>query len=167
MRRFFVWLAGAALVIGALQVTAPAVAQTSSDNKSDSKAPTALIPSTLRGLGSMGTRGVRRFCDPRAIGLSGWRTATLTQMLDLDQRQQAALSELAGVSAKALDMIATTCQRRTTEKPQLATIEERVETLLQVLRTVRPAYDAFYTTLNSQQQQRVDALGPGRAGWRW
>ena len=64
-------------------------------------------------------------------------------------------------------MIATACARRTTEKPQLTTIEERLETLLQVLKTVRPSYEAFFATLNPQQQQRVDALGPGRFGWRW
>src|SRR5215831_15879327 len=35
------------------------------------------------------------------------------------------------------------------------------------LKIVRPAYDTFYASLDSQQKARLDALGPGRHGWRW
>lgn len=72
----------------------------------------ALIPGTLTGLGSMGPRGVRRFCDAHAIGLSQWRTTALTRIIGLDKPQQsAALSELSAVSAKALEMIASTSEQ--------------------------------------------------------
>jgi hypothetical protein len=46
-------------------------------------------------------------------------------------------------------------------------MEARVETLLQVLRTVRPAYQTFYASLDNAQKLRMDALGPRRQGWQW
>ena len=38
-------------------------------------------------------------------------------------------------------------------------MEARVETLLRVLKTVRPAYQTFYASLDNAQKLRVDALG--------
>jgi hypothetical protein len=38
---------------------------------------------------------------------------------------------------------------------------------LDVLKTVRPAYEAFYAKLDDKQKQRLDSLGPRRSGWRW
>jgi LTXXQ motif family protein len=115
----------------------------------------------------MGPHGRTRFCDVRAVGLSQWRTYALTQMLDLNKEQQAALTDLSAVSAKALVMISATCQGPSTDKSQLAVIQSRVETLLDVLKAVRPAYEAFYAKLDDNQKLRLDSLGPRRNGWRW
>ena len=106
----------AVATIAVLGVMAPAVAQ---DPSSIAQAATvALIPGTLTGLGSMGPRGVRRFCDARAIGLSQWRTTALTRIIGLDKPQQsAALSELSAASAKALEMIASTSEQRSGKIP--------------------------------------------------
>jgi hypothetical protein len=152
-------------LLGCLALLAPAFGQQLSTDAQ--RASVALIPGSLTGIGAMGQRGVRRFCDPRAVGLAQWRTAALTQMLSLDDAQQKALNGLASASAKALGMIAETCKSSAREKPDLATIELRLETLLQVLKTVRPSYDAFYASLDSNKKLRLDALGPRRRGWRW
>ena len=88
-------------------------------------------------------------------------------MLDLNKEQQAALTDLSVVSAKALAMISTTCQSNTVDKSQLSVIQGRVETLLEVLKAVRPAYEAFYAKLDDNQKLRLDSLGPRRNGWRW
>jgi hypothetical protein len=58
-------------------------------------------------------------------------------------------------------------ERTAAEKSQLGIMEARVETLLQVLRTVRPAYQTFYASLDNAQKLRVDTLGPRRHGWQW
>jgi hypothetical protein len=125
-----------------------------------------LVPGPLRGLGSMGPHGRTRFCDARAVGLSQWRSYALTQMLDLNKEQQAALADLSAVSAKALAMISATCKGGT-DKSQLSAIQSRIETLLDVLKTVRPVYEAFYAKLDDNQKLRLDSLGPRRNGWRW
>jgi hypothetical protein len=127
----------------------------------------ALVPGPLRGLGSMGPHGTGRFCDVRAVGLSQWRPFALTQILGLDVPQQAALGDLAAASAKALAMISDICKTSAGDKSQLSVMEMRVETLLRVLKVVRPAYEAFYSKLDGNQKLRLDALGPRRNGWRW
>ncbi len=127
----------------------------------------ALVPGPLRGLGSMGPHGTTRFCDVRAVGLSQWRNYALTQMLELNKEQQAALTDLSEASAKALAMISATCRGSAGDKSQLNVIQARVETLLEVLKTVRPAYEAFYAKLDDNQKLRLDSLGPRRNGWRW
>jgi hypothetical protein len=37
--------------------------------------------------------------------------------------------------------------------------------MLTAIKTVRPAFDAFYATLDDAQKARVDARGPRRWGW--
>jgi hypothetical protein len=54
-----------------------------------------------------------------------------------------------------------------TSTDQLAVMERRVAALLDALKIIRPAYDKFYASLDDQQKARMDALGPGRHGWRW
>jgi LTXXQ motif family protein len=126
-----------------------------------------LIPGTLTGPGSMGPRGARRFCNPRSVGLAEWRAVAIIRMLSLDDAQKTALNELSGPSVKALELIASACPKTNADKPPLAVMETRVQTMLQVLRTVRPAYEKFYASLNDIQKRRVDALGPSRHGWQW
>jgi hypothetical protein len=47
-------------------------------------------------------------------------------------------------------------------------METRMEAMLQAVKTVRPAFDAFYGTLDSDQKARLDSSGPRRWGWeRW
>jgi hypothetical protein len=46
-------------------------------------------------------------------------------------------------------------------------MEQRMEAMLQAIRTVRPAFDAFYATLTDAQKTRLDRLGPRRWQWRW
>ena len=127
----------------------------------------ALVPGPLTGLGSLGPHGTGRFCDVRAAGLSQWRTRALTQMLGLDKEQQAALADLSTASVKALTLISDTCKGSVGDKSQLSVMQSRVEALADVLKTVRPAYEAFYAKLNDNQKLRLDALGPRRNGWRW
>jgi hypothetical protein len=46
-------------------------------------------------------------------------------------------------------------------------IEKRLEAALETLKTVRPAFEAFYGSLNEKQKASLDVLGPHRRGWRW
>jgi len=43
-----------------------------------------------------------------------------------------------------------------------------MEAMLQAVKTVRPAFDAFYASLDNDQKARLDSIGPRRWGWqRW
>jgi hypothetical protein len=69
-------------------------------------------------------------------------------------------------------MIAAACPR---EVPQTATarleaMEKRLEAMLAAVKTVRPAFDAFYVSLTSEQKTALDRVGPRHwrwPGWRW
>jgi hypothetical protein len=45
-------------------------------------------------------------------------------------------------------------------------MEKRLDTMLQAVRTVRPAFDAFYATLTSEQKTALNRAGPRHWGWR-
>jgi len=55
----------------------------------------------------------------------------------------------------------------TTTKAQSAMMDSRLEAMSQAVKTLRPAFDAFYASLDSQQQQRLDVFGPRHRSWRW
>jgi hypothetical protein len=43
-----------------------------------------------------------------------------------------------------------------------------METMLAAVKTVRPAFDAFYASLDAAQKTRLDSVGPRNWGWeRW
>ncbi len=126
-----------------------------------------LLPGALTGPGSMGPRGKRRFCNSRSVGLEEWRAAVIDRWLALNDGQRVLLNELAAASRKGLELISSACQTNRVDKSQIAVMEGRIETLLQVLQTVRPAYDQFYASLNDRQKRIVDALGPRRRRWQW
>ena len=88
-------------------------------------------------------------------------------MLGLNKEQQVSLAELSVASAKAVSMISETCKGGVGEKSQLSVMQSWIEALVDVIKTVRPAYEVFYAKLNDNQKLRLDALGPRRNGWRW
>jgi hypothetical protein len=46
-------------------------------------------------------------------------------------------------------------------------MEKRMDAMLQAIRTIRPALEAFYATLSDEQKARLDSNdGRGRF-WRW
>src|SRR5215470_3688816 len=167
MKRLSLALASAILLIASVQ-TDPSVAQQT--RTSDQAAPSAnlvLIPGTMAGAGTMGPTGYRRLCAPLSVGLSEWRMQWIERLLKPTDAQKTALNDLLVASTKAKEMIAAACPKETVETTsvQLAVMKRRVAGLLDALKIVRPAYDKFYASLDSQQKARLDALGPGRHGW--
>ena len=71
-------------------------------------------------------------------------------------------------SAKAKETITAACPRETVEatSTQLEVMEKRVAGILEALKIIQPVYDKFYTPLDSRQKAILDAIGPGRHGWR-
>jgi hypothetical protein len=129
-------------------------------------------PGTMMGPGMMGPGGFGFMCNPRAAGLAEWRMDRIEAVVHPTEAQRTALNELRAASTKAAETIASACQTdfppKATERLKL--METRLEAMLQAVKTVRPAFDAFYGLLDDQQKARVDAAGPRRWGWhhwRW
>ena len=53
-----------------------------------------------------------------------------------------------------------------TAPARMAAMEERLDAMLQAVKTIRPPLEAFYATLSDEQKARLDGL-PGRMRfWR-
>jgi hypothetical protein len=146
----------------------PAAAQQSPSPSADKDA-IVLIPGVLTGPGTTGPRGYRRLCTPRSVGLYEWQVRWIERVIRPTEAQRAALNDLQSASSKAIATMATACKAEmpTTTKAGLEMMDNRLEVMSQAVKTLRPAFDAFYASLDRQQQQRLDVFGPRRRGWRW
>jgi hypothetical protein len=113
------------------------------------------------------------WCGPGFAGFAGLRASRLERALDLTEAQRAALKALTEASDKAAATIADSCPKDIPRaaSARFAAMEQRMETMLQAIRSVRPAFDAFYASLSDSQKARMDSFGPARRGggpgWRW
>lgn len=124
-------------------------------------------PGAMMGPGMMGRGGLGFMCNPRTAGMAEWRIQRIETAVKPNEAQRAALNDLKAASTKAAETIAATCKTEVpaTSKERLALMEKRMESLLQAVKTVRPAFDAFYDKLDADQKAKVDAAGPRRWGW--
>jgi LTXXQ motif family protein len=168
------WISRSLVVTGVCVMTSlsagvPVTAQQSSSPTVD-KTVVVLIPGVMTGPGTMGPRGYRRLCTPRSVGLYEWQVRWIERVVRPTETQRAALNDLQSASSKAIATMSTACKAETpttTTKAQLAMMDSRLEAMSQAVKTLRPAFDAFYASLDSQQQQRLDVFGPRHRSWRW
>ena len=125
-------------------------------------------PGMMMGPGMMGAGGFNFMCNPRAAGFAEWRIARIEAAVRPTEAQRGALNELRTASAKAAETISAACTSDfpTKSTERLEAMEKRVEAMLQAIKTVRPAFDGFYASLDDQQKARLDDIGPRRWGWR-
>jgi hypothetical protein len=101
-------------------------------------------------------------CSGRTAGLTDWPIERIAQAVEPDDAQRAALDELKDSTAKALDVLKAACPTELPSTPtgRLAAMHQRLEAMLQAVRTVRPALEKLYGMLNDEQKARFNALGP-------
>ena len=127
----------------------------------------------MMGPGMMGWHSMgRALCDPRTAGLAEWRIDAVERAVRPTDAQRPLLDQLKAASAKARDAIAAACPRELSESPvsRLDVMEKRLTAMLDGVKTVRPAFEAFYTSLSDEQKARFTSVGPRRWGWhswRW
>ena len=168
MEKHNYWLA-ALLALAISASVAPSLAEEANDANPLMSAPNfILIPGALTGVGTKGSTGYWRLCDPPSIGLNEWRTQWVEGVIKPSDHQRTLLNALMIASASAKEIIAAACPREKapTSTAQLAMMEKRVLGLLNALKILRPAYENFYAALDGRQRSAVEALGPGRRGWR-
>ena len=162
-------LTAAALAFAAALVASSALAQPMmGPGGGPGWGPGMMMGPGMMGWGGRGGMGMGMLCDPRGAGLAEWRMQRIEQIVQPTEAQKAALGALRDASAKAAEQISAACPR---EFPASATarmelMEKRMETMLAALKTVRPAFDAFYATLSDEQKAKLDRGGPRHWGWR-
>jgi hypothetical protein len=114
------------------------------------------------GRGSAGGRSVGAdLCSGQTAGLTDWPIERIAQMVEPNDAQRAALDELKDATAQALDILKAACPTALPSTPtgRIEAMRQRLEAMLQAVRTVRPALDKFYQSLNDEQKARFSALG--------
>lgn len=103
-------------------------------------------------------------CSGASPGLTDWPSAEIDRMVKPNDEQRGYLEDLQNAAAKAADMLKNACQpsEALTPPARLAAADQRLQTLLAAVKTVRPPLERFYASLSDEQKANFDAIGPQR-----
>jgi hypothetical protein len=113
--------------------------------------------------GSAGARSVEAdLCSGQTAGLTDWPIERIAQTVEPNGAQRAVLDELKDATASALDILKPACPTALPSTPtgRIEAMRQRLEAMLQAVRTVRPVLEEFYQSLNDEQKARFNALSP-------
>jgi hypothetical protein len=132
--------------------------------------PDMMMGPGMMGPGMMGRgpgRGMGWMCSPQGAGLAEWRKQRIEQLIKPTEAQRKALDDLQTASTTAAETVAAACPQEypASAPARLELMEKRMEAMLAAVKTVRPAFDAFYATLTDEQKARLNSAGPRRWGW--
>jgi hypothetical protein len=124
-------------------------------------------PGMMMGPGMMGWSGGGLMCGPRAANLAEWRMDRIERLISPNDAQRVALEQLRAASAKAVETVTAACppELPASATCRLESIEKRLDAMLTAIKIVRPAFDAFYATLNDEQKARINSSMTGHWGW--
>lgn len=155
-----------ATLVAAILLTGAAFAS-AQDAPPTTQRATVYIPGLMPGPDRFGP--FQRLCSLRVVGLVEWRVKVIDRMIGPRDAQKTALASLQAASNQARQAMAGVCgrERPTTSVGELDVMGKRLDAVTLAFKTVRPAYEAFYATLDAGQKRKIDTLGPQRQGWRW
>ena len=167
MRKFDQLIAVATISIATAMASASATAQPVRPGATASGRD-MMGPGMMMGPGFMDRGGFERRCSPAAAGFFGWRIDRIEQIIKPTEAQRAKFDDLKAASDKASEALRLACP---TEVPTSAVgrmefMERRMEAMLQSVKTVRPAFEAFYATLSDEQKARLDSPSDRGRFWR-
>ncbi|MBX9709515.1 MAG: Spy/CpxP family protein refolding chaperone [Xanthobacteraceae bacterium] len=101
-------------------------------------------------------------CGAPQPGITDWPTAKINDTLQPTEAQRASLTALQDASAKAAELLKVSCQPATALTPpaRLAAAGQRLDTMLQAVKTVSVALNDFYGKLTDEQKAQFEAIGP-------
>jgi ABC-type transporter MlaC component len=107
-----------------------------------------------------------QICSGEAQGLTDFPIERIISQVEPSQEQQALLANLKASTDKAVGIMQAACPGDLPATPtgRLAAMRIRVDAMLQAVRTVRPALDAFYQSLSDEQKERFNALDASDSG---
>jgi hypothetical protein len=97
-------------------------------------------------------------CDATALT---WPSAEIDKMVHPNDAQQQALVALKHATDEAANMLKASCPiaEPLTAPARLAAVANRLDTILEAIKTVRAALDPFYMSLSDDQKANFDAIG--------
>ena len=93
-----------------------------------------------------------------------WPAEEIEARLHPTDAQRPGLTALQNASAKAADVLATSCRidEAATPPARLTAVGKRLDVMLEQVKLVRTALDDFYAMLNDEQKAQFEAIGPRR-----
>jgi hypothetical protein len=125
-----------------------------------SDVPDVNVPLSSPGSGSpnapQAETDLAQICAERRSGLTEWPIERIAQVVEPDDAQRSALSELKDATAQAVTRLLSACPTQLPSTPtgRLAAMRMRLEIMLQAVEIVQPALDKFYQLLNDEQKAR-------------
>jgi hypothetical protein len=99
-------------------------------------------------------------CASAPPGATEWPTAVIERTVRPTEAQRAGLAALQDAAAKAADISKGSCpaDNLLTPTARIAAVGQRLDALLQAVKTVIPPLDDFYAMLEVEQQARFNAI---------
>ena len=109
---------------------------------------------------------VRNLCAQPGNGITAWPTAEIDGKVGLNTDQKQLLGDVKSAGSKAAAVFKATCPSENafplTPPGRLASMNGRLGATLEAVQTVRPALEKFYASLNDEQKERFNQIGPSR-----
>jgi hypothetical protein len=111
-------------------------------------------------------RSLAQSCGAAQPGVTDWPTAEIEARIRSTEAQRASLAALQQASAKAADLLKSSCPTAEPITPpaRLEAVANRLDTMLQAVKMVRAPLDDLYAQLTDEQRAQFEAIGPARAG---
>ncbi len=110
---------------------------------------------------------VRDVCATPGGGITAWPTAEIESKVGLNGEQKQLLGDVKEAGSKAAAVFKATCPSENafplTPPGRLASMTARLDATLEAVQTVRPALETFYDSLNDEQKERFNQIGPSKA----
>jgi hypothetical protein len=116
--------------------------------------------------------GMARYCGPNGARMADGLVAGLERATRPTAEQKTAFDNLKTATTRAAEMIRAACPTEPSVTPpgRLAAAEKGLAAMLEAVRLVRPAMDAYYNSLSDEQKARLyltqRRFGEMHGGWR-
>ncbi len=107
---------------------------------------------------------VQELCKQPGSGITAWPFADIERKVGLNGDQKQLLGDVRKASLDAAAVFKASCPADNafplTPPGRLGAMTARLDATLQAVETVRPALEKFYNSLNDEQKERFNELGP-------
>ena len=103
-------------------------------------------------------------CSAAPVSVTDWPAADIERTVRPTEAQRASLIALQDAGAKAAHMLKSACpaEEPLTPPARLTAVGQRLDTLLQAVKTVSAPLDDFYGMLDDEQKARFNAIAPAQ-----
>jgi hypothetical protein len=155
-----------ALLIAGMLGAAPVLAQNAAARAGQGAKGTPPTPETILGPAMLRPGTADLACGTGPAGLAQWGIQRIEQSLSLAGTPLAKFNDLKDASEKAVRFLQESCPTSDPATPtgRLGAMEQRLEAMLEAVRTVKPPLDDFYASLTDEQKARLNVLDTGPSG---